>query len=68
MEEIEEMQDENDKGKSKAGQSDLIVEDGEENIIEEDDIDASENDFVSKAGKEKQLQDLQEKKNRLLYD
>jgi hypothetical protein len=36
----------------------MIVEEGEENIIEEDDIDASENDFVSKGGKDKQMQDL----------
>jgi hypothetical protein len=45
----------------------MIVEDGEENI-EEDDIDASENDFVSKPAKEKKMQDLEEKKNRLLFD
>lgn len=52
---------------SKKNQSDLIVEDGEENIVDED-IDASENDFVSKPAKEKKMQDLEEKKNRLLFD
>lgn len=46
---------------------DLIVEDGEENI-EDEDINASEDDFVNKGGKEKKMQDLEEKKNRLLFD
>ena len=45
---------------SKAGQSDLIVENGEEDIIEENNIhiNASENDFIRKAGKDKQMQHL----------
>jgi hypothetical protein len=44
------------------------VEDVEENIEEDDDVNGSEEDFVSKAGKDKQMNDLGEKKNKLLFE
>ena len=52
MEEIELMQDDKQKSRVKGQLPEVIFEEGEQNIIEEDEVDASENDFVSKGGKD----------------
>jgi hypothetical protein len=44
-----------------------LIEEGEENVNDDSLIDASENDFAAK-GKDKNMDDLEEKKNKLLYD
>ena len=68
MEEIELMQDEKQKSRVKGQLPDVIFEEGKQNIIKEDDIYPSENDFVSKGGKEKDMQDFQEKKKIAIGD
>lgn len=42
------------------------MEDGEENIVDED-IEPSEEDFFKKQTKDKNMKDLEEKKNKLLF-
>lgn len=66
---LDEIEDEAEQEKpANNSNQDEIVEDGEENISEDDDIDASEQDFVAKPGKDKNMNDLEEKKNKLLYE
>lgn len=66
---LDEIEDEAEEEKpANNSNQDEIVEDGEENISEDDDIDASEQDFVAKPGKDKNMNDLEEKKNKLLYE
>lgn len=62
---LDEIEDENDKVVIREDED--LIEEGEENVIDDSLIDASENDFIAK-GKDKNLSDLEDKKNKLLYE
>ena len=65
---MDEVENENDEKAEESEREEEVelIEEGEENIIDDSSVGGSENDFIGV--KEKNLNDLEEKKNRLLFD